>query len=704
MLYKEDNDLRIFKKILCGLCLILFSTSSSSCSTDKISVKLYDGNEFIRAVTVKVNEEYSFGTATKIGYSFKGWYTDSNGGSAYTDSNGNSAGLIWKKENKTDLFAHWEVKDYLIKFDYCGATSNNHINSMEITYGQEVTATFPVPGKSGYSFDGWFTDEINGNRITDNKGEVVDDAKFFKEPIYPINDISVTLFARWTSKTTTLTFVTDGSPVSSIVYQTGDTIHDLPISKKNNYCFVAWCFDESLIDELKLPYKISDNEDKNIILYAKFVYGSVDVLNFKSINNDKEYSVSYTGNSQKLVIPDLYFGKEITKIEKIEASSVVEILLPQTIINLDEATFENCYSLQKVNIPIKLKSIPKKCFFGCSSLLEINFSYYLETIGDLSFSDCFSIKEINIPENVNLIGAGAFKNMVNLEKIYVEPNNVNYISIDDVLYYKLANSTYLVQFPAAKEAKNYEIDESTVKLMEYSFSGSKIEKIVIGSRISSIENYVFEGCKNLINVTINTTSTNLVIGSYAFSNCTNLKALLIYTSSIPILNSSVFLNVSSTFSIYVSSSMISNYKTATNWRELSDCIFSLGDIYGDFAIEEAFDGYYIKQYFGTDDSVSIPEIINAKKIIGISSNAFSFSNMDEVFISKYISEIKDCAFANCLNLQKVILRCNPPALGIDVFENVGSDFAVYIDNTVEVLNMYLTNDDWNIYPIWSYNS
>ena len=378
--------------------------------------------------------------------------------------------------------------------------------------------------------------------------------------------------------------------------------------------------------------------------------------------------------------------------------------MPQTISSLEEATFENCYSLQKINIPIKLTSIPKKCFSGCSSLLEINFSHYLETIGDFSFSDCFSIKEINIPENVNLIGTGAFKNMVNLEKIYVEPNNVNYVSIDDVLYYKLANSTYLVQFPAAKEAKNYEIDESTVKLMEYSFSGSKIEKIVIGSRISSIENYVFEGCKKLINVTINTTSTNLIIGSYAFSNCTNLKALLIYTSSIPILNSSVFSNVSSTFSIYVSSSMISNYKTATNWRELSDCIFSLGDIYGDYAIEEAFDGYYIKQYFGTGDSVSIPEIINAKKIIGISSNAFSFSNMEEVFISKYIGEIKDYAFANCLNLQKVILRCNPPILGVDVFKNVGSDFAVYIDNTVDVLNMYLTNDNWNIYPIWSYNS
>ncbi|UKI51026.1 MAG: hypothetical protein L6U99_06805 [Clostridium sp.] len=62
----------------------------------------------------------------------------------------------------------------------------------------------------------------------------------------------------------------------------------------------------------------------------------------------------------------------------------------------------------------------------------------------------------------------------------------------EFLYYKIGNSTYLIQYPTKKSGDTYQIDQSTIKISEGSFSGTKINSIVIGGKISSIEASAFE--------------------------------------------------------------------------------------------------------------------------------------------------------------------------------------------------------------------
>ncbi len=689
--------------LIIPLCFLVVA-----CGADKMTVKLCEGNIVIRETNVTIGSTYNLGSATKAGYTFLGWYSEQEGGSAYTDAQGDSAGMTWKEENSTTLYAHWEANNYKITFDYCGATTQNSVTDLSITYDAKISSRFPVPQKSGYSFLGWFTDKTNGVQITDSSGNLATEAETYNNSVYPLDSTGTTLYAHWGEKTVTFAFNTDGSKVNQVTYSVGTVLYELPTSIKDNYCFVSWCFDSTNLSSVKFPYIITDDLDDYVNLYAKFEIGSNDILQFNTIasTKDREYEVTYNGNADKIVIPDSYYGKKVTRLNKINSTTVKEIILPQSINEFASSAFEGCKMLEKVNIPTTISKLPDSLFSGCEVLSSIELPYKINSIGKFVFSGCGLISEMYLSENVQTIGTGAFRNMAKLEKIVVEPSNEKYIAHEGVLYYKIGNSTYLVQYPAAKVAETCLIDESTTKILEYAFSGSKIKFIEIGNKISSIEKGAFENCRNLINVTISGNAALFTIGADAFLDCLNLKAMKIDLSKVPTLNATALSGVSDTFSVYVASTMVKRYQTENNWRNISSQIYSLGTIYGDFAIEEVNGGYAIRQYFGADTEVTIPEILNAQKVVKISENAFSFSNIEKITISQNIVAIGDRAFRSCSDLKTIIVECSPPTLGIDVFYGINTDFGIYVKNSMDVLDQYRIAAKWNEMSdhIWSYNN
>lgn len=694
-----------FLKIISYLVILIFVIiNTSACEKNFNSVTLYADGEKYDEESVIIGKEFSLGIAKKVGYTFLGWYSAEVGGSAYTDSEGSSNGMPWKKEYPLVAYAHFEANTYKIVFDYQNATSQNTIKDISVIYDQKINSKFPVPTKNGYSFAGWFTDK--NTQITDSKGNFLTDTDTYSTKKYPLSDVGTTLYAHWSEKIVTFNFITDGSSVNNVSYSVGETINSLPSSIKDNYCFEGWYFDSTLLNPVVYPYTIPENLGETIFLYSKFKEGSNNVLEFSTIasTNDKEYEVSYSGTDKEIIIPDSYYGKKVTRIKKISSNTIERILLPQSIKELGTGAFENCIKLEKVNIPNGVKKLPENVFSGDNSLEAIAFPLELEIIGKNAFENCSSINKIIIPKNIKNIGAGAFKNMSSLEGFEVDVENEKYLTKDGVLYYKIGNSTYLIQYPTKKSGDTYQIDESTIKISDSAFSETKINSIVIGGKISSIEASAFENCNNLINVTINSSANTFSIGSKAFSGSKNLRAMKIELDKVPTIASDSFLNVSDSFSVYVTSKMIRSYQTSTNWRQIADKIYSIGLIFGDYALEEYNDGYAIKQYFGTNKDVTIPEIINAKKIIKISENAFSFADIEKVTISKNVTEISDKAFYNCDNLASIILECAPPRLGEDVFVGVADDFTIYIKNTAEVLDQYKIADKWSMYAdkIWSY--
>ncbi len=60
----------------------------------------------------------------------------------------------------------------------------------------------------------------------------------------------------------------------------------------------------------------------------------------------------------------------------------------------NSGTFENCTSLQKIDLPERVTFIPKGAFEGCTSLTEIGFSYCMDHISPGAFDGCTALKKI----------------------------------------------------------------------------------------------------------------------------------------------------------------------------------------------------------------------------------------------------------------------------------------------------------------------
>ncbi len=96
-------------------------------------------------------------------------------------------------------------------------------SSYSNTYG-----TLPTPTRTGYDFDGWYTQETGGTKVTANTSVGTDPP--------------ATLYAHWKGKTYTVTFNANGGTVST----TSDTVtygkkyYSLPTPTRYGYTFDGW--------------------------------------------------------------------------------------------------------------------------------------------------------------------------------------------------------------------------------------------------------------------------------------------------------------------------------------------------------------------------------------------------------------------------------------------------------------------------------
>lgn len=160
----------------------------------------------------------------KSGYTFKGWSRTENvqGNGDYTDT----SRLVTKDTvmNMTEqhtLHAGWNENTYTLSFDSNGGTS---CGNMSITYDRSYgyTSSLPTPTKSGYTFAGWWTSELDNNGIgtqIENNTRVQTVA-------------NQTLYAKWTQNAVNITVQYDArtkeqvglTPAESAALGYGSTI------------------------------------------------------------------------------------------------------------------------------------------------------------------------------------------------------------------------------------------------------------------------------------------------------------------------------------------------------------------------------------------------------------------------------------------------------------------------------------------------
>lgn len=189
---------------------------------------------------------------------------------------------------------------------------------------------------------------------------------------------------------------------------------------------------------------------------------------------------------------------------------------------------------QKVVIPDEIAGYPvnalgDNAFAGCNNISEIILSNSITHIGFYPFKNCSNLSRIFISDNVDfIIPQEAFSGCFNLKEIVVSENNLNFCSIDGVLFNK--DKTKLIRFPLAKSADSYVIPDSVTTIEDYAFDNCvNLKKITMPNSIveinsltgSGISQFAFSNCSSLTSITLSDSLTVIP----AFNGCTNLKKL-----------------------------------------------------------------------------------------------------------------------------------------------------------------------------------
>ena len=269
-----------------------------------------------------------------------------------------------------------------------------------------------------------------------------------------------------------------------------------------------------------------------------------------SKNRDGSIIAKWTLNNKTLTISGTGEMKNWTSYSEedwhdTQYTEVIEkVIIENGITRIGEEAFAGCTSLKSIEIPESLVSIATEAFMDCESLSEIDLSKNVSIIGSWAFRGCFSLqyvelsskieeifnyafestglKEITIPKQVVSIGTETFSDCPNLEKFNVDAENENYMSEDGILFSK--DKATLVKFPAKKETiENYEIPSSVRTLETGAFDSCNLISVMIPDTVLEVKSSIFENSQKLENVTLPKDMSN--IPSSIFMRCTNLKSI-----------------------------------------------------------------------------------------------------------------------------------------------------------------------------------
>ena len=217
--------------------------------------------------------------------------------------------------------------------------------------------------------------------------------------------------------------------------------------------------------------------------------GALEDENNDIIDLDEEEHYESLNGSRCLVYDET--GKVVIGCKEENCENIV---IPEGVTAIAKEAFENNKLIKSVSFPDSLISIGSSAFRGCTGITQITLNENLEEIGYDAFR-WTGLREVDIPSNVNDISMSAF----NCE-MKVDPLNTDFEDIDGVLYDY--DETKLIIYPSLKLDKHYDVNDGIVEIDAFAFEDSCLQSISLPKTIGMLETNIFDGCKDLTNLTI----------------------------------------------------------------------------------------------------------------------------------------------------------------------------------------------------------
>lgn len=208
---------------------------------------------------------------TKEGYTFLGW-----SGTGIDGEDNLDVTIPAQSHGDREYTAHWSINQYTATFDVNGGTA---IDPSTITSDYGVAfGTLPTTSRTGYDFDGWFTEQTGGTKISDTTTMPAEDH---------------TYYAHWTIQTFGITYDLNGGELAqgasnpdTYTYESADI--NLAKPSRTGYTFLGWSGTD-----------LTDNTEDVTI-----AHNSLGDRSYKAEFQINEYTATFDANAGETANPE----------------------------------------------------------------------------------------------------------------------------------------------------------------------------------------------------------------------------------------------------------------------------------------------------------------------------------------------------------------------------------------------------------------
>lgn len=206
------------------------------------------------------------------------------------------------------------------------------------------------------------------------------------------------------------------------------------------------------------------------------------------------YPECYSDDYSPLFSNPLYYAQHLF----LNSVEVTDLVIPNTIVTLNNYVFCNCEGLSSVTIPQSVKIINGNAFMDCKRLSNVDIAPSVTVIGSQAFYGCTDLTSITIPRSVNIIESEAFNYCPGLTGIIVESGNSYYDSRDNCnAIIKTATNTLIAG------CQNTIIPNTVTTISGDAFKGcNTLKSIDIPHSVISITGNPLEDCSSLESITV----------------------------------------------------------------------------------------------------------------------------------------------------------------------------------------------------------